>query len=265
MANKEPFEQYLSAGPTRIFRSDGPVTATANPYIDSLCILTDRIKECNAKFTRDKSGLRLAGVLQFILKIMMYAPLEGRGWHPLPVFLSKKEVIIKIRHDDERCFGDSILYFFERGNLPERHCERVTLYTNVMFQRHHLDTLPYPIALNDVYLYEDQLQMNMNVFFFDDEGRARHPLVISGKNYQREANLLYWKEHYAPITCISRLFSEFRKHPNQKQFCLRCLGYFSSEEVLARHQNLCTRDDLMSVLYVLTAPGTEQAQRKFYN
>ena len=33
--------------------------------------------------------------------------------------------------------------------------------------------------------------MNINVFFFDDEGRVRHPLVISRKNYERVANRLY--------------------------------------------------------------------------
>ena len=155
MANNEPFEQYLSAAPTQIFRFDGPFTATANPYINCLRILTDRIKKFNAKFIRDKSGLRLAGVLHLILKMVKYAPLEGRGWQPVPVFLSKKEAIINIRNDDERCFGYSVLYFLERANLPERHCEKVTIYTNVMFQRQHLDTLPYPIAPNNVHLYED--------------------------------------------------------------------------------------------------------------
>ena len=90
MPNKETFDKYLSAAPTRIFRDDEPVTATANPYIDSLRVLTDRIKEFNAKFIRDKCGLRLAGVLQFILKMVKYAPLEGREWQPLPEFLTKR-------------------------------------------------------------------------------------------------------------------------------------------------------------------------------
>ena len=243
MANKEPFEQYLSAAPTRIFQSDGPVTATENLYIYSLRILTNRIKEFNAKFILDKSGLRLAGVLQFILKMVKYAPLEGRGWQPIPQFIEKK-AIINIQNDDERCFGYALLYVLECEQLPEINCRRATLYTNEMFHRNQLDTFPYPIAPNDVHLYEDQLQMNINVFtFFDDEGRARHPLVSSRKNYQRETNLLYWKEHYAPINSIPRLFSDITKHGNQRHFCHRCLGHFSSEEVLARHQELCTRDD----------------------
>ena len=76
-----------------------------------------------------------------------------------------------------------------------------------MFHSHHLETLPYPISPNDVHLYEDQLQMNINVFyFFDDERRARNPLLIRRKNYQSVANLLFRKNHYAPITSIPRLF-----------------------------------------------------------
>ena len=47
--------------------------------------------------------------------------------------------------------------------------------------------------------------------FFDDKGRARHPLVISRKNNKREANLLYWKNHYASIANISRHFSDLIK------------------------------------------------------
>ena len=266
MANKEPFEQYLSAVPTRIFYNDGPVTATANPYIGNLRILTYCIKEFNAKFIRDKSDLRLAGVLQFILKMVKYAPLEGRGWQPLPDFLSKKQAIINIQNNDERCFGYALLYFLERANLPEKNCRRANLYTNEMFECHHLDTLPYPISPYNVHLYGDQLQMNINVFsFFDDKGRARHPLVISRKNYDLVANLLYWKDHFAPITSIPRLFSDITKHGHEHQICIRCLGHFHTEESYERHKKLCTLNDFMSVLHVLPSPGSKQVQLKFYN
>ena len=264
MANKQRVEQYLIAAPTRMFKRDVTVSAFANPYNDSVRIFTDRTREFNAKFIRDRSGLRLVSVLQFTLKIMKYVPLEGRGWQPLPEFLAKKEVIINIRNNDERCFVYSLLYFLERDNLPERNgnCVRKTLYKEEMFQRRHLDTLPYPISPNDVYLYEDRPKMNINVFLFF-EGRARHPLVISRKSHERVVNLLYWKKHYAPITSIPRLFADITKHNPQKHFCLRCLGHFTSEEVLARHKQLCTRDDFMSVLHVLPVPVSKQAQIKF--
>ena len=54
MANKEPFEQYLSAAATRIFKHDGFITVCRNLYIDSLRILLNQIREFNAKFIRDK-------------------------------------------------------------------------------------------------------------------------------------------------------------------------------------------------------------------
>ena len=166
VANKQPLEQYLSAAQTRIFRREKKIFAFENPYIDSLQILTDRIRECNAKFISDKSGLRLARVLQFTLKIVKYAPLEGRGWKQMPKFLSKMKAVINIQNDDERCFSYAVHFFVQRPQLPDRnfHCNREYLYTNKMFHRHNLVTLPYPISLNDVHLYKNLLQININMF-----------------------------------------------------------------------------------------------------
>ena len=162
------------------------------------------------------------------------------GLEPFPQFLTNKKAIIRIKNNDKRCFGYAALYFLEREKLPKKNCERVKSYTNEMFQRHDLDTLPYPISPQDVFLYEDQLQMNINVFsLLDDAGRDFHRLVISHKNYERVANFFYWKGHYAPITNISRLFSDLTKHDNEKHFCLQCLNHFTSKEVLAKHKELC--------------------------
>ena len=198
--------------------------------------------------------------------MVKYAPLEGCGWQQLPEFLAKKEAIINILNNEERCYGYSILYFLERAILSERNsnCSRVSLYKKEMFIRYHLDMLPYPISPNDVHQYQDQLQMNSNLFsFYDDVGRVRHLIVISRKNYERVANLFYWKELYEPITNIHQLFKDITKHKQQLQFCLRCLCHFSSEEVLARNQKLCTRNDFMSMLHVRPVPGSNHAQIKF--
>ena len=103
MANLQLYKQYLSAAPTRIFRRDWPITASDNPYVDSLQMCTDRIREFNAKFIRDKSGLQLASVLKFTLKMVKYAPPDKRGWTPFSALLSKKEAIINIWNNDEHC------------------------------------------------------------------------------------------------------------------------------------------------------------------
>ena len=126
-----------------------------------------------------------------------------------------------------------------------------------MFLRHNFETLPYSIAPNDVHLYENQLQMNINVFSFFD---AKVALAIPWKSVVRTttvANLFYWKEHYAPITSIPRLFSDITKHGHEHQICFRCLGHFHTEESFACHKELCTRDDFMSMIHVLPAPGSK--------
>jgi hypothetical protein len=53
------FDQYLSSPATRIFKLDGIVNGWENPYEYSLRLLTQRINDLNAKFIRDKSGLKL--------------------------------------------------------------------------------------------------------------------------------------------------------------------------------------------------------------
>ena len=83
-----------------------------------------------------------------------------------------------------------------------------------MFQRHNIDTLFYLILANNDHLFENQLQMNINVFFVD-ERRARHPSVISRTNHERVSNLLYWKNHYALITSIYGIFSDITKNNPQ--------------------------------------------------
>ena len=118
LANKELFKQYLSATLTRIIRRDKPVSAFENPYIDSLRILTDRIIKFNAKFIRDKSGLRLARVVQFTLKMVKYAPREKRGWQPLPEFLAKTRGNINIQNNDS-AVSDTRYFIFLNGQISQ--------------------------------------------------------------------------------------------------------------------------------------------------
>ena len=72
-----------------MFKRDGTITAFGKPYIDTLQILTDRIRELNAKLIRDKSGLRLTKLLECSLQMGKYAPFEGGGRQLLPEFRSK--------------------------------------------------------------------------------------------------------------------------------------------------------------------------------
>ena len=84
--------------------------------------------------------------------MVKYAPLVGRGWQPLPEFLAKKEAIINIRNNDERCFGYALLYFLDSQIDAHRHANRANLYSEEIFERNGLVNIPYPIAPTDVHL-----------------------------------------------------------------------------------------------------------------
>ena len=260
---RHEFYQFLSATDTRYFRRDGQINGFSNPYSDVIRILTDRIKQHNAKFIRDKSGLRLSQILQLILKAAKYSPVAARCHTELPRFLKAKKALVNIENQDNWCFGYSMLYFLERP-ADTRNLKQSNKYTLEMFQRHHLDALPYPILPNNVHIYEERLEMNINVFsYFDDEGKARYPLHISKQNYLRTANLLYWNEHYALISSVLRLFSDITKYREPKYFCLRCLQHFSSEDVLMRHQKQCSREDFLSVLHVLPPTDSQDCELRY--
>ena len=149
---------------------------------------------------------------------------------------------------------DSLFHQTSQSPRNNKHCILATIYKDEMFHRNNLDTIQYPISPNDVHLYEDEINITL-LSFFDDKGRARHPLVISRNNYERVANLLYLKNYYAPIANISRLFSDLTISKRKQQICLHCLGHFRTEESYARDKQLCTREEFMSVLYVLPVPG----------
>ena len=98
--------------------------------------------------------------------------------------------------------------------------------------------------------------------FVEDEGRARHPLVISRKTYERSKSALLEKP--LRTNCeLSRLFKDFTKGKQEHQLRLRFLGHIRTEQSYARHKQLCKRNDFMSVLHVLPVPDSKQAQIKF--
>ena len=190
---------------------------------------------------------------------MRYILLTGRCHRDLFTYLIGKQAIINIQNTDDRCFGYALVWFLDPPR-DQRHNNRPLLYTEAMFEQNNLVDLVYPIPPKIVYLYDDQLQININVFsFFDDESKARHPLFINKKLYHRTANLLYLDKHDAPITDIPRLFQDINKHEHRNNICLRFLGMFNTEDSLFKHQRFCTCNDFMSVVHVLPAAENEQA------
>ena len=82
------------------------------------------------------------------------------------------------------------------------------------YYRATISTHFYPIAPSNVHLYEDQLQININILsFVDDEGRVRHLLIISRKIHKRVANLVFEKKTMRKSPASSICFQILPNNP----------------------------------------------------
>ena len=157
----------------------------------------------------------------------------------LPNFLAIKHCILNVHNEDMRCFGYSIL----SSMFPiehARHPERPSHYDH-LFSWRGLDKLHYPVSIADIPEIEKKLEVNINVFSFnDDVGQARYAMYLSKTNFEHTVDLLYWNGHYAQISHFNRFMSDISAHHSRKYFCKRCLGHFYSELDLVSHRENCT-------------------------
>jgi len=260
-----PREVFLASSGQRFFIRQGPITSWTNPYLDAYREIQDAIKDQHARYLRDTSGLALTGVLELTLKAVQYKPLGGGTYKDLPKHIKDKKAVVNIKNHDDNCFAYAILYATDL-RVNKDHGSRVAQYYPLFAAHKVLSTLDYPVEVTAISGIEDQLEMRINVFsFFDDEGKAIHPYYISDKQFPTQVNMLYWKNHYAPISSIPRLFFKITKYEHQKHICLRCLGHFTTAATLATHEEHCKRPNFSSVIYTLPAEGAKNAELRFTN
>ena len=127
----------------------------------------------------------------------------------LPKFLVSKGAILNPKNIDHRSFGYAIMFALnpkdwrEYSSKPEN---------DIHFAQLGLNKIKYPVLLDEIPACEEQLNIRINVFTFDDAaGFKRHSHYISQKFKPEEVNLLYRDGRYALIKYVSRLFSNVRK------------------------------------------------------
>ena len=111
------------------------------------------------------------------------------------------------------------------ANRPEKYLQ--------YFEDEGLNDIEYPVSPIDIPQIEQRLNISINLFsYFDDIGKARHPMYISRHNSPIHIDLLYFNNHYAWIKDFSRLFADLNKHNGQAFYCKRCLGHFQTRKCI---------------------------------
>ena len=170
--------------------------------------LGEEIIRKNDHVIRLKSGLIFKEIQSCIVDVSRFQPTtRGRTYQLLPQFLARKEAILNVKNNDDRCFGYSVVSAMCAVGRKD-HANRPSHYDD-KFSQFGLDKISYPVNVEDIEEIEKKLQIGINVFgFYDDMGMARYPLFLSKGKYSKEVDLLYWNDHYAWIKNFSRFMSD---------------------------------------------------------
>ena len=227
----------------------------------------------NSEVVRLKSSLQFQEVVSITIKVAKFNPIAGRSYRPLPPFLEKKRSIVNIKNTNEKCFGYCLAAYYlneETGNnalekksacsRSKRKCfikngNRAALY-DLHFEKYGLEKIDYPVDPHAVPALEDTLQIRINILsFYDEEGRARYPLYISKKKFDKEVDLLYWEGHYAWIRNFNGFLRDINKCQHSLFFCKQCFGHCWTKEALEKHKLYCNRPDWCNQIFILPEPG----------
>ena len=130
----------------------------------------------------------------------------------LPKFLQSKRAILNPMNNDHCSFGYAIVLFYHPGEWKYRFKSLNSEKWKQRFSKYKLNQINYPVQIGDIPAIEDQLNLRINVFTFDDStGYRRHSLYISKKYKPKEINLIYWEGRFAWIKFLSRLFHDIAK------------------------------------------------------
>jgi len=210
--------------------------------------LCDVVWQRNQNFISQKSGLIVYEVHWGKITVGSFNPLRGAAFVELPARVRAKKAVVNVKNTDERCFGYAILACKYAHQVIKKTCNDPKHYTKY-FAAEGLDRIQYPVAVSELSEVERTLNIAINVFSFtDDAGEGMYPAYLSQINRKEAINLLYWRGHYSWISQFSRLMSSVTKHQGKKHFCLKCLGHFSSEKVLLRHEEICSGDVCQQVM-----------------
>ena len=128
----------------------------------------------------------------------------------LPKFLISKRAILNPKNNDHRSFGYAIMFAYHPNDWK---LYKSKPHLDGNFEKHGLNKIKYPALPEEIPAIEDQLNIRINLFTFDDAaGLKRHSLYISKRIKPEEVNLIYWENRYALIKHFSRLFSDVRKY-----------------------------------------------------
>ena len=213
-------------------------------------VMKEKMLESLAKYQNLGSGWRLHSVDMLEIFITKFKPLGGESYKPFPNAIVKKKAVINMENDDDQCFKWAVTRAL---NPVKNNPQRIKKILKIQAEKYNWDGIEFPTKLKDICKFENNNEVNINVFSFDEEsgkyGRV-YTLRLSKTNYEETVNLFLYDEHYGVVKDLSRLVSsQVNKNKCKKLICTRCLNHFRTPESLEKHLELCQNHDHQRHVY----------------
>ena len=222
------------------FHSKPEVNLEGTDVDDLYNTMVDRVLEAMATFQSDGSNWTFKSIICLEIHTVVYEPLKGNSYIPLPPKLAQKKAIINMKNEDNKCFTWSVLRAL---NPRERDNERIDKGLKKKEDSLNMTGIAYPVQLNALDKFERQNPtISINVFGYEE---SVYPLRVSKCEGREAVDLLLIsdeeKQHYCIIKSMSRLLSsQSSTDEHTLHYCPRCLNHFTTQEKLATHKEYCS-------------------------
>ena len=216
-------------------------------------ILKEMIKEILNTlriYQRNGSGWYFKEVISLEIHIVEYKSMKGGSYIPLPEFIQKKNAIINIKNEDDKCFFWSVLRYLHPVQKNGERINDLKKYENDL----NFKEINFPVKVKDIIKFENNNPNlpGINVFSLNDNNKV-YPLSINQKDCQRTIDLFLYsdgeKQHYSLIKNFTRLVrSQYTSHRSSKIYiCKKCFTHYTKEELLEKHIKYCGNNETVGV------------------
>lgn len=226
-------------------------TQDINNLIDSY---EGSIKKVYEEIILKTSGWSFYKSLKHVTEVYNYEKKRGKSFIPTPIELKNaKYGIVNPKNDDDKCF----MYATAIHKIPKsEHFERLSVVKKYT-EEYNYDGLDFPVALDDIHIFEMNNNVNITVFEYNYDLKEPHLVRRSNGKASENIFLLLLRDGEKYHYCYLRSLGMLRASVEQsKKTCNKCFGAFT-EKQFAKHQ--CSlADNCEGFKTVIEYPGKEE-------
>src|SRR5688572_7004230 len=247
------------------FKSKTEIILVATDVGEIYSSAVDKIKESMASYQIQGSNWRFKSVAKLDIDTVVYKPLKGSSYIPLPTCLASKKRIINMKNEDEECFKWCVTRAL---NPIVRDSERITKELIKQSEDFDWSGIEFPVAAdaNVISKFERNNNISINVFGYEKDVNL-FPLYLSKHENDRSIDLLLIsdgeKKHYCWIKNFNRLMAvQTDKSVHSMHYCKRCLQGYRELDSLRKHSEYCSQHEAQKI--ELPEPGTMLGFKNYY-